>query len=47
MSILPNAASNRNKADTDADVGEQVDRALHGVGDGEVGIIALLEGAHD
>ncbi len=47
MSILPNAAANRDQADADADIGEQVDRALHGIGDGEIGVIALLEGAND
>ncbi len=43
MGIVPDAAADGNQADADADIGEQVDGALHGIGDGEVGVVALVE----
>ena len=47
MSILPNPAADRNQADTDTNIGEDIDRALHGIGDGEIGVITLLQSADD
>jgi hypothetical protein len=45
--IIPDAAADGNESYADAYIGEQVQRALHGIGDGEIGVLALLEGANN
>ena len=47
MSILPNAPPDRDQTDADANVREQVDRSLHGIGDGEIGVLALFQCANE
>src|ERR1700730_467796 len=47
MSILPDAPADRDETDADADVGKEIDRALHGIGDGEVGVFPLRQAAHE
>ena len=43
IAVLPDPAADRDQADADADIGQDIDRALHRVGDGEVGVFALVE----
>src|SRR6266404_6506507 len=47
MSILPDTAADGDQADAHPNVGKQADRALHGVGNGEVGVLALIEPADE
>jgi len=41
MSILPDASANRNQTDADANISQQINRPLHGIGDGEISVFAL------
>ena len=43
VAIVPDATANRDKANADADVSEEIDRALHRIGDGEIGVFTLFE----
>ena len=47
MSILPNAATDRDQTHADADVGEQHECGLHGVGDGVEGVLMLRQPADE
>ena len=47
IAVLPDAAPDGNETDADAHIGEDVDRALHRVGDGEVGVFVLVEAADE
>src|ERR1700730_3145856 len=43
MSILPDPAADRDQPNTDTDISKQVDRALHGVRDREIGVLLLRQ----
>ena len=45
--VLPNPAANGNEPNTYPDIGEQIEGALHCVGDGEEGVLALLEHSNE
>ncbi len=47
MPVLPDLAPDGNEADADADISEHVDRALHRVGDREIGVFVLVEPADE
>ena len=47
IAVLPDAAPDGNEADADAHVGEHIDRALHRVGDREIGVFVLVEPADE
>src|ERR1700676_2994154 len=47
MSVLPDAPADRDETNADADVGKEIDRALHRIGDGEVGVLSLRQAAHE
>src|SRR5205807_2546488 len=45
--VLPNAPTDRDQTDADANVREQIDRSLHRIGDGEIGVLALFQCANE
>jgi hypothetical protein len=47
MSILPDATAYGNQTDAHTNISEQVDRPLHGVGNSEVSVFALIEPANE
>ncbi len=47
MPVLPDFAADSHEADADADIAQHVDRALHRVGDGEIGVFVLVEPADE
>ena len=46
MSILPDAAADRDEPNADPDVGEQHQRGLHRIRNGEEGVLALWQPAN-
>jgi hypothetical protein len=47
VSIMPDPTPDRYQADTNPNIGEQIDRALHGVRDREVGVFPLGKGSDE
>ena len=47
MPILPDPPADRYQADADSDIGQDIDRALHRVGDGEEGILMLIQAPNE
>ena len=45
--ILPDPSANGHETDADSHVGQDIDRALHRVRDGEVGVFTLLKTTHE
>jgi hypothetical protein len=43
VTVLPDSAADRDKADADADVGQDIERALHRVRNREVGVFPLIK----
>ena len=47
VAIVPDTTANRDKANADTDVSEQIDRALHRIGDGEIGVFTLFKAPNE
>jgi hypothetical protein len=43
MAILPDAAANGDQADANPDIGQDIKRALHRVGDSKIGVLSLVQ----